>query len=177
MSKRDNKCPICGLGRLTEKKVKKAFEYKGQTYTVSNYLILECDTCNEALANDKENRRIEKELTDFRRKIDRLLTSNEIKFVRKKLGYTQEKMAELLGVAPKTFSRYENRQVTQSRAMDNLLRSIDYTPTVINAFTPIENYEVLGIGQGHFFEQHKTYCLGEGNTIYKTHGAKYEEAA
>lgn len=177
MPKKDNKCPICGLGSLTEKKIKKAFEYKGETHTVSNYLILECNACNESLAGDKENRRIEKELTDFRRKIDRLLTSGEIKAIRKKLGYTQEKMAELLGVAPKTFSRYENGQVTQSKAMDNLLRSIDYTPAVINAFTPAENYEILGISQGHLFEQHETYCLGEGNIIYKIHGAKYAEAA
>jgi putative zinc finger/helix-turn-helix YgiT family protein len=59
------------------------------------------------------------------------LTGEDIKRIRKKLGLTQEGMAEKLGVGLKTFARYENLSVRQSKAMDNLLRILDKYPESI----------------------------------------------
>jgi len=59
------------------------------------------------------------------------LTAEDIKRIRKKLGLTQKAMAEKLGVGVKTFARYENRSVRQSKAMDNLLRILDKYPEVM----------------------------------------------
>jgi len=39
-----------------------------------------------------------------------------------KLGLKQQELAEQLGVAPETISRWVNGALIQSRAMDNLLR-------------------------------------------------------
>ena len=59
------------------------------------------------------------------------LTAEDIRRIRKKLGLTQKAMAEKLGVGLKTFARYENRSVCQSRAMDNLLRILDKYPVAL----------------------------------------------
>ena len=45
-----------------------------------------------------------------------------------KLHLTQEQMATVLGGGLKGFARYENGQIIQSRAMDNLLRILDQFP-------------------------------------------------
>ncbi|MGO9015599.1 MAG: type II TA system antitoxin MqsA family protein [Dissulfurispiraceae bacterium] len=62
------------------------------------------------------------------------LTDEDIKRIRKKLGFTQKQMAEKLGVGLKTFARYENLSVRQGKAMDNLLRIFDKYPEVMAVF-------------------------------------------
>jgi len=60
------------------------------------------------------------------------LTGDDIKSIRKKLGLTQKEMAEKLGVGLKTFARYENFSVRQSKAMDNLLRILERYPEALD---------------------------------------------
>lgn len=62
---------------------------------------------------------------------DGFLTDEDIKRIRKKLGFTQEEMAKKLGVGLKNFARYENLSVRQSKAMDNLLRVLDRYPETL----------------------------------------------
>jgi len=143
MHKAGDKCPICGIGKIGEKVLRKTFEYKHKSYTIPDYQTFMCDTCGESFTSNEASKRIEKELTDFRRSVDGLLTSHQIKILRKKLGKTQEEMATLLKVAPKTFARYENGQVTQSRIMDQFLRSLDAYPIIIRSLEKEERYEEI----------------------------------
>lgn len=136
------KCPICGSGKLSEKTVSEKFDYKDQTKTVSDYHVYVCNKCKEEIVDPKTLRVTEKVLTDFRRGVDGLLTSDEIKAIRKKLGKTQSEMAEWLGVGEKNFARYENGQVTQSKPMDLLLRIIGKFPTILNSITEPTNYVI-----------------------------------
>ena len=52
-----------------------------------------------------------------------LLTSKEIKEIRKKLGLTQSKMSKLLGIGEKNIARYENGE-WQIKAIDNAIRQL-----------------------------------------------------
>lgn len=142
MYKSGSKCPICGSGKLSEKTVSEEFDYKGQTKIVSDYHVYACNKCKEEIVDPKTLRVTEKVLTDFRRGVDGLLTSDEIKAIRKKLGKTQSEMAEWLGVGEKNFTRYENGQVTQSKTMDLLLRIVGKFPTILNSITAPTNYEM-----------------------------------
>ena len=63
---------------------------------------------------------------------DGFLTDEDIKRIRKKLGFTQKEMAEKLGVGLKNFARYENLSVRQGKAMDNLLRILDKYPEALD---------------------------------------------
>ncbi len=131
MIKTGDRCPVCAKGILTEQTITEDFEYKGHKLSIPNYHVFSCDNCSEEIVNPKSIRATEKKMTDFRRGIDGLLTSDEIKDIRKKLGKTQKQLASMLEVGEKTFARYENGQVSQSKAMDILLRVINVNPSVL----------------------------------------------
>lgn len=132
MYKNGDPCPLCGDGKLHEKVVEESFSYKGHALTVPDYHILECPACGEALVDKASSKQAEKMLRDFGRQIDGLLMAADIKKIRQKLHLTQEQMATLLGGGLKGFARYENGQVVQSRAMDNLLRILDRFPDALD---------------------------------------------
>ena len=133
MYKQGDICPICGGGKFAEKVVEEHFSYKGHFLTVPDYHILECAGCGEAVVEKDSARRAEKMLKDFGRSVDGLLLAADIKRIRRQLHLTQEQMAAVLGGGLKGFARYENGQVVQSRAMDNLLRILDRFPETLSA--------------------------------------------
>ena len=135
MYKNGDECPICGDGLLKEKKIRGTFEYKGNHLTIDDYVVYECSECDEALVDPNTLKDTEKTIRDFQRKTDRLLMPQEIKEIRKVLGFTQEKFASILGGGVKSFARYESGIVTQSRAMDNLLRIIKTYPNTLEVLT------------------------------------------
>ncbi len=147
MYKDGKKCPICSNGELSEKVITEKFEYKGEEFLIPDYHIFECNNCAEELVAPKTIKATEKILTDFRRRIDGLLTSEEIKSIRKRMGKTQMEMAALIGVGMKNFARYENGLVTQSKAMDQLLRILAFDPYIIQKAikkTPSMSYNLIG---------------------------------
>lgn len=132
MYKTGDSCPVCDVGNLSKQTITEEFEYKNKKKSISNYNIFVCNHCEEEFVSRKTIRATEKVLTDFRRQVDGLLMSNEIKTIRNKIGKTQTEMSSMLGYSPKTFARYENGQVTQSKAMDLLLRLMGESPDALN---------------------------------------------
>lgn len=124
-------CPICGDGKLIEKVKDKVVKYKGNSLTLHGFTVYECDCCEESLVCKSTMKSSEKLVRDFQRKIDGLLTSEEIKKIRESLGFTQEVFAHVLGVGLKNFARYENGTVTQSRTADHLLRILFEKPETL----------------------------------------------
>lgn len=129
-------CPICGTGNLEEKSVTEVFEYKGHSFEVPDYHVLECSNCEESIVSKETLKKTGRVLKDFQREVDGLLKSEDIKHVRKKLHLTQEEMGTILGGGLKAFARYENGQVTQSKIMDNLLRVLEKFPSAIDVINP-----------------------------------------
>lgn len=129
-----NTCPVCeeGVLSLCDKDVD--FTYKEQTVQIQRE-VLTCSICGESFFQPKDERAIEKMLTDRRRNIDGLLTSEEIRNIRKQFEMTQMEFARSLRVSQKTFARYESGQVTQSYAMDDLLRILQQYPEAMHLFT------------------------------------------
>jgi HTH-type transcriptional regulator/antitoxin MqsA len=132
MFENNDPCPICGDGLLKEKTITETFEYKNHFLAVDNYIVYECTECEESFVDPGTLKETEKTIRDFHRKIDGLLTSEEIKEIRVSAGYTQEEFGNMLGGGVKSFARYENGTVTQSRPMDNLLRIIKNFPYALN---------------------------------------------
>lgn len=135
MYKDNDLCPICGEGYLKKRTISETFEYKGSYTTVDDYVIYECHECGEAIVDPQTLRDSERFLRDFHREIDCLLTSKEIKKIRLSIGYTQEEFGNILGGGKKSFARYENGTVTQSKPMDNLLRIIRDFPYTLESIT------------------------------------------
>lgn len=143
MYKQGDACPLCGGGLLCEKVLEEHFSYKGHSLAVPDYRILECPACGEAVVDKDSARRAERLLRDFGRQVDGLLTSADIKRIRRRLHLTQEQMATVLGGGLKGFARYENGQVVQSRAMDNLLRILDRFPESLDALPGVSSPQAV----------------------------------
>ena len=124
-----NNCPICGHEKMNRLEITEFFEYKGQKLEVPNYVIWECDKCKEDVVDKQTMKESSKLIKDFYRKVDGLLTASEIRSIRKfKLCKNQDELSAILGGGAKSFARYENSEVIQSEAMDNLLRILDKYP-------------------------------------------------
>jgi len=115
------KCPVCGEGELTSKTTRSYVEYKGK----SKYLPLHfsvCDYCEIEQTDQRESLENKREMNEFKKSVDGVLTGDEVAKARKTLGLTQSDAARVFGGGPVAFSKYESNDVTQSEAMDKLLR-------------------------------------------------------
>jgi len=94
------------------------------TFTVPNLEILECEACRSRVLPKKA----------FAAVIDRLrseaglLTPMQIRENRKRLGLTQEQLANCLRVAKETVSRWETGGQIQQRAMNDFMRAFFDVP-------------------------------------------------
>jgi putative zinc finger/helix-turn-helix YgiT family protein len=88
-----------------------------------------CQTCGEVVITSA----VDEGINDALRSHLRLLTPSQMRGSIEKLGLKQQQLAERLGVAPETISRWLNGALIQSRAMDNLLRLFFALPEVREA--------------------------------------------
>ena len=88
--------------------------------------IPRCQTCGETYTTSA----VDEQVSNALRSRLHLLTPMQIRKGTEKLGLKQQELAERLGVAPETISRWVNGALIQSRAMDNLLRLFFALPAV-----------------------------------------------
>ena len=87
-------------------------------FEVPEVTVLQCAACgNRAFDNDADDQI----LTALRKHLN-LLMPKEIANARQGLNIAIPELAERLGVAEKALAQWENGEVVQPRAMDNLLR-------------------------------------------------------
>lgn len=161
------KCPICEKGRLKKEVVSESFEYKGKTIVIPNYIKYRCDACGEAIVDNNTMQKSGKVLKEFKREVDGLLTAEQIKAIRLKLGLTQEDLAEIVGGGAKSLARYESGKVCQSRGMDNLLRILDAYPHTLNVIQKkVSSSKTMG--NVAYFEDYKYKMVKEDRLKVKT---------
>lgn len=137
-----DQCPICGGSQLERREVTETFEYKGRSFEYPNYVVYGCASCGEEIVDRKCLKESGRKIRDFYRKVDGLLLSDEIKRIRKfKLELTQDDASKLIGGGPKSFCKYENCDVIQSEAVDNLLRVLDAYPHTMDVIKAKHNFK------------------------------------
>jgi HTH-type transcriptional regulator/antitoxin MqsA len=114
-------CPICNIGQLQILTATESIKYKGCFLPVNLEYAL-CPNCNEEMILTEQIKRNDCRTRDAWRKFDGLLTSDEIIALRNKLGITQQQAAQMFGGGVNAFSKYERGEITQSEAMDKLMR-------------------------------------------------------
>jgi len=129
-------CPQCEEGKLRELKKDLKFNYKGDFKVFPNETVLTCSVCDYEGLTSKANKKIEKDLTDFRRSIEGLLSSDEMKYIRENLCLNKKQMAELLALNDKTIGRYECGKIIQSQQIDKLYRIYIKHPSIVKQAFP-----------------------------------------
>jgi len=124
-------CTICQQGILVRETHPQIYTYQEDMITIDqpgDY----CDHCGEGILNGEDLRATEKQLNDFQAKIEGLLTSQEIRQIRKRLKLTQKQAADIFGGGVNAFSRYERGEVKPIKAVNHLLRILDKHPELLN---------------------------------------------
>lgn len=116
------RCVECGENSIvpTATDYTSTVKHDGRSYSVHipSLAIPTCQKCGKQLFTAK----IDDQITYKLRADIGLLMPDEMKSKRQRLDLNQEELAEQLGVAKETISRWETGAMIQSRAMDNFLR-------------------------------------------------------
>ena len=115
-------CPFCG-GTMEQKTIKTTYTYKDLSVEVEQPGMF-CDSCEEGILSKADHKATEKEIHDLHARGDGLLLSDEIRSIRKGLGLNQQEASKLFGGGVNAFSRYECGETMQSKALDQLLRTL-----------------------------------------------------
>lgn len=115
-------CAECGKREVQPQSTRyeTTIKHDGRTYTivVPGLLLPTCGNCGERVFTSAADDQVVAALRSHLK----LLTPDEIRGRRTQLELNQGALAEQLGVAKETISRWETGSMLQSRAMDNLLR-------------------------------------------------------
>ena len=120
-------CPICGsVGTLAAENYTGEVTHSGRLLTVKDLFRSRCSACNADPVMTDQIRHNQVLIADAKRRSDGLLTGDDIRRVRERLGLSQSAAANVFGGGGNAFSKYERGEVLQSFPMDRLLRlSVD----------------------------------------------------
>ena len=110
------------------------------TFTLPHLHIPVCQACGEKVFTEKVDDQINAAL----RAHLHLLTPEEMRAALERVKMTQKAVAERLGIAEATLSRWLNETQIQSRAMDNFLRVFFAFPQVRTALNGESQEPQLG---------------------------------
>jgi YgiT-type zinc finger domain-containing protein len=117
------RCVACGQREVRPELIRHSLtkNHDGRDYplVIDALPVDRCGACGESYFNDASDDAISSVL----RATLSLLTPEQIRANIETLGMQQKEVAECIGVAPETLSRWVTGAMIQSRAMDNLLRA------------------------------------------------------
>jgi putative zinc finger/helix-turn-helix YgiT family protein len=146
-----NVCPVCGEGKLRETTGEFATEVKGPDGLPINLAVPKltwrhCDSCGEDLLGEDASAAI----TMAHRTALKLLTADQIRSIRQRLGKTQAQMSGLLGIGEKTYCRWESGTHFQSEAFDRYLRVLQTAPELVGVLNDIRRQKELTLPSPSF---------------------------
>ena len=114
-------CKLCKSEDVSDYVEAEEITYKGSTLQVSIAYSL-CNNCEREFISKPQILQNEAALRAAKKDYDGLLSSEEIIRARRTLSLTQEQAARVFGGGRNAFSKYERGEVSQSVAMDKLIR-------------------------------------------------------
>lgn len=114
-------CKLCKSEDVSGYVEAEEITYKGSTLQVSIAYSL-CNNCDREFISKPQILQNEAALRAAKKDYDGLLSSEEIIRARRTLSLTQEQAARVFGGGRNAFSKYERGEVSQSVAMDKLIR-------------------------------------------------------
>jgi len=117
-------------------------DHDGRTYTVTlpELLVPRCQKCGTIALEEEANRQI----SEAFRKQAGLLAPEQIRQHRASLGMTQQDMADQLGLAVCTLSRWETGAQIQQRALDRFVRAFFLLPQLRRALAQGQINQIPG---------------------------------
>lgn len=144
MSKDANKnlCPVCAEGELRSVLRTEHLEYSANggtlTVEVKNVPVQQCPHCEEVFSGPEAGRMRD----DVLRHALGLLSPQEIRSMRERMGLTQAELAKLTGIGEASISRWERGQLIQSKAFDRYLRLLAASRENLKRLRDMESQDI-----------------------------------
>lgn len=116
-----NTCQVCGSNAITTHSEAERIKHKDSFITVNMPYSI-CGNCSREFVSKEQIKVGDALIREAKKAYDGLYTNEEIKEARLKLGLTQAEASELFGGGRNAFSKYERGEVSQSVAMDRLIK-------------------------------------------------------
>jgi putative zinc finger/helix-turn-helix YgiT family protein len=135
------RCPTCGQPTLQPRQIDDEFEYgpEGERITIVAHAVpvqvCQNSECGETLYGPEAAKVHHQAICAALG----LLTPEQIKALRERLGPSQEEFAGLTGIGVATLSRWERGRLLQTRALDRYLRLLDALPEAIRVLKEAGN--------------------------------------
>jgi putative zinc finger/helix-turn-helix YgiT family protein len=113
---------------MRQKRSRLDLPVNGERISVPGASHLRCPACGEIVLRLDEARHLREGAHEIYRTRHGLLTADEIRSLRERLGLTQMNLAKLLRLGNNTISRWESGRNVQTAAMDVLLRMVRDVP-------------------------------------------------
>ena len=123
----DNACHECRT-MMRERRATLKLPVNGEVISVPAMPHLACPKCHEVVLRFDEARQLHQGALAIYRRKHGLLSADELRAIRERLGLTQGDLARLLKLGKNTLSRWEAGRNVQSASMDLLLRLIRDVP-------------------------------------------------
>ncbi len=114
-------CKLCQSENTSDFVEVEGIEYKGSELQVSMAYSV-CNDCKREFISKSQILQNEAALRTAKKEFDGLLSAEEIVRARQALALTQEQASRVFGGGRNAFSKYERGEVSQSVAMDKLIR-------------------------------------------------------
>lgn len=124
------KCLMCNSNLLSSLCEVENISYKGKKLSVS-MAYNRCNNCEHEFVVPEQIRSNDQAIILAKREVDGLLSPAAIREIRVNLGLNQEQAAMVFGGGRNAFSKYERGEVTQSVAMDKLIRLCAMRPELL----------------------------------------------
>lgn len=137
-------CVCCGSKSVQPSLIDREFDVKhdGRHHhvMVRDLPVEQCASCKEVTLGSDSDEYVDAALREHLG----LLPPERIRSNRIRLGMTQVQLAEQIGCASETLSRWENGALVQSRGADRLLRAYFAMPSLRAFFVAVEQDRQLG---------------------------------
>ena len=117
--------------------------YMGKTLTFSMPGWY-CDSSEESIHTAQDMKVSDRMLNRLKAEAEQLVTSEEIRRIRKKLNLTQVEAGELIGGGPRAFQKYVVGDVLPSRAISSALLLLDRDPAALSV---LKSRQTVGPGR------------------------------
>ena len=124
-------CKVCKSESIRQLNDVENISYKGTILSISMEYS-ECNECRREFVSKQQILNNDSRVRDAKKSVDGLLSSTEIYHARTLLELTQEQASLVFGGGKNAFSKYERAEVSQSAAMDKLIRICLKHPSVFH---------------------------------------------
>jgi HTH-type transcriptional regulator / antitoxin MqsA len=121
-------CPVCGAGEMEVVRERRSVAADDGATLHFDDEFTRCRKCGVDYYTRDQSLASSRARAGVLRAHEGLLSPQDIRAIRERLGYTQAQLEGALRVGPKTVVRWEKGTVRQSRAVDRLLRVLATHP-------------------------------------------------